>query len=77
MNDPAKNGNGLLLERLAALASSVDPPTALDPGLEFRLLARLGRRRFPLRIPWDLILLALLLASLAWDLWRIASHVFH
>lgn len=77
MNDPEKNGNALLLERLSALASSAAPPPALDPGLESRLLGRLGRRRFRLLIPWDLILLALLLASLAWDLGRIANHVFH
>ena len=48
----------------------------LDPGLESRLLARLGRRRFAPRFPWDLLLLALLLAWLAWDIMRMIRLIF-
>jgi hypothetical protein len=64
------NGDARLLENLAALDGSAAPPP-LDPELESRLLDRLSRRRRLLPFPWDLVLLALLLAVLAWDVVRI------
>lgn len=67
-----RNGNGdaRLLENLSRLDGAGEPP-ALDPELESRLLGRLTRRRRWLPFPWDLVLLALLLAVLAWDVVRI------
>lgn len=73
MSDHDKNNDGRLLERLSGLDAPAPPP--LDPGLEARLLEKLGRRRFSLRFPWDWILLLLLLAVLAWDVVRIISYL--
>lgn len=75
MNEPNENNDDQLLRRLSGLASPFEPPP-LDPALESRLLARLGRRRFATRFPWDLLLLALLLAWLAWDVLRMIRIIF-
>lgn len=75
MNEGNGNDDDRLLQRLSGLASPAEPPP-LDPGLESRLLARLGRRRFAPRFPWDLLLLALLLAWLAWDIMRMIRLIF-
>ena len=75
MNERENNGDARLLARLGELDAQAAAPT-LSPELESRLLARLARnRRFSLRSPWDLLLLALLLAVLAWDIVRIVSIV--
>lgn len=70
MNELEGNRNARLLESLAKLDGTAVPPP-LDPELESRLLSRLSRRRRRLPFPWDLVLLALLLAILAWDVVRI------
>ena len=70
MNDLNGNNDARLIERLSGLDSSAQPPP-LDPELESRLLGRLSRPRRRLPFPWDLVLLALLLAILAWDVVRI------
>lgn len=75
MNKRFNHSEEQLLERLSGLTAAAVPPV-MDPGLEAKLLKKLGRRPCPLRFSWDLLLLALLLASLAWDLERIASHIF-
>lgn len=70
MADRNGNGDARLLESLAKLDGTSEPPP-LDAELELRLLKRLSRRRHWLSSPWDLVLLALLLAILAWDVVRI------
>jgi hypothetical protein len=71
MNDLNGNNDARLLENLSQLDGAGEPPP-LDPGLESRLLDRLARRRRRLLPhPWDLVLLVLLLAILAWDVVRI------
>lgn len=69
-----ENGDERLLQRLSGLDSSVRPQP-LDTGLESRLLARLACRRLRVRFPWDLLLLAALLAWLTWDIVRMIQII--